>query len=85
MAGFWAAFLAAGSWGPPTSIQPGALLQWTNNLFFYGDLDNIAVQNPTLDRWFDVDAGFERDPGKVPASFQKRAFPFRIDGVRGPG
>jgi hypothetical protein len=26
--------------------------------------------------------GFERDPAKIPAPFQKRAFPFRIDGVR---
>ena len=34
------------------------------------------------DRWFNVDAGFERDPAKTPAAFQKRAFPFRIDGVR---
>ena len=40
--------------------------------------------NPTLERWFNVDAGFERDPAKVPANFQKRVFPFRIDGVRGP-
>jgi len=76
-----------GGWqlGATYEYQPGALLQWTNNLFFDGDLDNIAVKDPTLDRWFNVDAGFERDPGKVPASFQKRAFPFRIDGVRGPG
>ena len=40
--------------------------------------------DPTLDRWFNVDAGFERDPARVPANFQKRVFPFRIDGVRGP-
>ena len=38
-----------------------------------------------LDRWFNTDAGFERDPAKVPANFQKRTFPFRIDGVRAPG
>jgi hypothetical protein len=31
-----------------------------------------------------VDAGFERDPAKAAAAFQKRTFPFRIDGVRGP-
>jgi hypothetical protein len=69
--------------------QPGQLLQWSgnaigssNNIFFYGDLDDIAVDNPTLDRWFNIDAGFERDPNKVPANFQKRAFPFRVEGVR---
>jgi hypothetical protein len=63
--------------------QPGALLVFPN-VFFYGALDDIAVGDPTLDRWFNVDAGFEKDPAKVPANFQKRTFPFRIDGVRGP-
>ena len=64
--------------------QPGQLLEWPANVFFYGDLDDIALDNPTLDRWFNTDAGFEKDPAKVPADFQKRAFPFRIDGVRAP-
>jgi len=65
--------------------QPGALIgDWTN-LFFYGNLADIPVENPTLDRWFNVDAGFERDPAKTPAGFQKRKFPFRVDGVRGQG
>ena len=73
-----------GGWqsGWTFEYQPGALLEWTNNMFFYGDLDDIAVEDPTLDRWFNVDAGFERDPAKAPATYQKRAFPFRVDGVR---
>jgi hypothetical protein len=63
--------------------QPGALLgDWTN-LFFYGDLSDIAVDHPTLDRWFNTDAGFEKDPARTPANFQKRSFPFRVDDVRG--
>ncbi len=63
--------------------QPGALLDWGGqNIFFHGDLNDIDVDHPTRDRWFNVDAGFERDPAKIPAAFQKRAFPFRIDGVR---
>ena len=62
--------------------QPAQLLNW-NNLFFYGDLEDIQLDNPTLDRWFNTDAGFEKDPNKVPANFQKRSFPFRVDGVRG--
>ena len=62
--------------------QPGALLNW-GNLFFYGNLADIKVANPTLDHWFNVDAGFEKDPNKVPPNFQKRSFPFRVDGVRG--
>ena len=63
--------------------QPGALLAW-GNIFFYGDLDDIAIDNPTLERWFNTEAGFEKDPAKAPANFQKRQFPFRIEGVRGP-
>jgi hypothetical protein len=41
------------------------------------------LRNRIRDRWFNIDAGFERDPARIPAAFQKRAFPFRIDGVRG--
>jgi hypothetical protein len=69
-----------GTW----EFQPGALLDWGGqNIFFYGDLDDIALDDPTREEWFDIDAGFERDPARTPAAFQKRAFPFRIDGVRG--
>jgi hypothetical protein len=69
----------SGTW----EFQPGALLDWGGqNIFFYGDLDDIDVEDPTRDRWFNTDAGFEKDPAKTPAAFQKRAFPFRIDGVR---
>jgi hypothetical protein len=76
----------SGTW----EYQPGALLEWqapptangAANYFFYGDLEDIALDNPTRDRWINIDAGFERDPAKIPAAFQKRAFPFRVDGVR---
>jgi len=69
--------------GGTLEYQPGPLLTWGNQ-FFYGSYDDIASDDPTLDRWFNVDAGFERDPAKAPANFQKRVFPFRIEGVRGP-
>ncbi len=86
-------FLNQGGWGAAVAggwqvsgtweFQPGALLDWGGqNIFFYGNLDDIAVDNPTRERWFNTDAGFEKDPAKIPAAFQKRAFPFRIDGVR---
>ena len=79
--------------GGTFEYQPGALLNW-GNLFFTGDLDDIAKDNPeialrpdgTFDptkTWFNIDAGFERDTADQPAGFQKRAFPFRVDGVRG--
>jgi hypothetical protein len=83
--------------GGAAEYQPGALLQWNPNninIFFYGDLKDIAKNNPeialrpdgTFDptkTWFNIDAGFERDTADQPANFQKRAFPFRVDGVRG--
>ncbi|MEO7190290.1 MAG: carboxypeptidase-like regulatory domain-containing protein [Vicinamibacterales bacterium] len=72
--------------------QPGAALNW-GNVFFYGDFKNIAKKNPeialqadgVLDKtktWFNIDAGFEKDPTKTPAAFQKRTFPFRLSDVR---
>jgi len=69
----------SGTW----EYQPGALLDWGNqNIFFYGNLEDIPLDNPTREEWFNTDAGFERDPAKIPAAFQKRAFPFRVDSVR---
>jgi hypothetical protein len=69
----------SGTW----EYQPGPLLQWNTDLFFYGDLDDIKVDDPTNERWINVDAGFERNPARTPAAFQTRSFPFRVDGVRG--
>ena len=76
LAGNWQ---VSGTW----EYQPGALLDWgAQNIFFNGNIEDIAIDDPTRDSWFDVDAGFERDPARTPAAFQKRVFPFRIDGVR---
>jgi hypothetical protein len=79
--------------GGTVEYQPGALLNW-GNLFFNGNLKDIQKKNPeialrpdgTFDptkTWFNIDAGFERDTADQPAAFQKRTFPFRVDGVRG--
>jgi hypothetical protein len=73
--------------------QPGALLNW-GNLFFNGNLADIKKDKPeiallpdgTFDptkTWFNIDAGFVRATADQPAAFQKRVFPFRVDGVRG--
>lgn len=72
-----------GGWqtGHTFEWQPGPLLQF-GNVFFYGDIDQIALDDPTLDRWFNVDAGFERSATRVPADFQERLFPLRIDSLR---
>jgi hypothetical protein len=65
------------------------------NVFYYGDINNIKKDKPEIalhpdgsidgtKYWFNVD-GFERDAAKTPTTFQTRAFPFQIDGLRGPG
>jgi hypothetical protein len=97
----WMAQVARG-WmtGATYEYQPGALLTWNlnipgreNNLFYYGDLKDIAKKNPeialrpagTFDptkTWFNIE-GFERATANQPAAFQKRAFPFGVDGERG--
>jgi hypothetical protein len=78
-AAFASNWQVSGTW----EYQPGALLDWGGqNIFFTGELEDIALDDPTREEWFNTDAGFERDPARVPAAFQKRAFPFRIDGVR---
>jgi hypothetical protein len=93
--GIWSKILGGWQTGGTFEYQPGALLDW-NNLFFNGDYGSIARDKPeialqrdgTIDltkTWINIDAGFERDAARQPAQFQKRSFPFRIDGVRGAG
>ncbi len=60
--------------------QPGALLSF-GNLFYYGNLGDIANGPRTLDSWFNT-ANFERTSSKLPAAYQARVFPTYVDGVR---
>ena len=93
--GLWS--VLAGDWqtGGTFEYQPGSLINFNNNLFYYGNIDDIKKGKPeialnsdgTLDPtkyWFNVE-NFERDPTRTPTGFQTRAFPFQIDGLRGPG
>ncbi len=80
--GFWSKILGGWQTGQTFEWQPGPLLGF-GNVFFYGDVDQIALDDPTLNEWFDTDAGFERSATRVPAAFQERLFPLRVDGLRG--
>jgi hypothetical protein len=53
------------------------------NVIFTGTLDDIAMSSGdrTLDRWFNVDAGFNRVAAQQLAS-NVRTFPLRLDSVR---
>jgi hypothetical protein len=75
-------------------LQPGSLVMF-NNLFFYGDMSKIKKDKPEIalspdgkidptKYWFNIQ-GFETNAARTPTTFQTRAFPFYIDGLRGPG
>lgn len=91
--GVWSQIARGWTIGGTAEYQPGALLQW-GDLFFNGNLDDIKKDNPeialrpdgTFDEtktWFNTEAGFVKANGDQPANFQKRVFPFVVDGVRG--
>jgi hypothetical protein len=60
--------------------SPGPLLDF-GNLYYYGNLSDIASGSHTLDQWFNT-ANFERASAKLPAAYQARVFPTHVDGVR---
>ena len=64
------------------TFQSGEPLGFGNAIFF-GDLKDIPLPRSerTVDRWFNVDAGFERNPSKTLGS-NVRTFPLRFSGIR---
>jgi hypothetical protein len=56
------------------------------NIIFRGDLHQLVlpISERKPSRWFNIDAGFERDPAKQLAS-NLRAFPSRLTGLRAKG
>lgn len=65
--------------------QSGAPLGW-GNIIFQGDIHNINLSGDqrSVDKWFNVNAGFVRDSAQQLAS-NIRTFPLRLAGVRGDG
>jgi hypothetical protein len=65
------------------TYQSGAPLEWTNgNVTFNGSFEDIAVDNPTRDRWLNRDAGFNTNSAQVLERFV-RTYPRWISAVRG--
>jgi hypothetical protein len=64
------------------ALQSGSPLEF-GNIIFNGDFNAIKLSGSerTVDRWFNVDAGFERSSSKQLAS-NIRTFPLRLGGVR---
>ncbi len=65
--------------------QSGPMLEF-GNIFFYGDMKNLAlpVKQRTVERWFNTDAGFERNSARQP-SYNDRVLSTRFGSVRGDG
>ena len=60
--------------------QPGPLINFAN-LFYYGNIEDIRLDNPVPDQWFNT-ANFEKSTARDPGTYHRRVFPTRIDGVR---
>jgi hypothetical protein len=67
------------------TLQSGAPLGF-GNVFFYGNLNDIRLPSDqrSVNRWFNTDAGFERDNQKQPGS-NLRTLSSRFGGVRADG
>jgi hypothetical protein len=67
------------------TAQSGAALGFSNAIFV-GDLKNIPLPKDqrTVDRWFNTDAGFEKNSARQLAS-NIRTFPSRFSGIRADG
>jgi hypothetical protein len=61
--------------GPPLNF---------GNVIFTGNLDDIAVDEPTDTKWFNPDAGFNRNSAQQ-LDFNVRTFPLRIGEARADG
>ena len=44
--------------------------------------DNLSIGHPTVDKWFNTDAGFVRDSSQAPSGSHKRTFPLRFNELR---
>jgi hypothetical protein len=76
----------AGGWqlNGAVQYQSGAPLGF-GNAIFNGDLNNVLLPRGqrSVDQWFNVNAGFERNNALQLANNLRR-FPFRFNGIRGP-
>jgi hypothetical protein len=79
--------MVAGGWqlNGMVTHQSGAPLAF-GNIIFQGDIHNINLPGDqrSVDKWFNVDAGFNKNSSQQLAS-NIRAFPLRLAGVRGDG
>jgi hypothetical protein len=77
LGGWSAQGIFQGQSGPPIGF---------GNILFYGNIKDIVLPRSerTVERWFNTDAGFEKDNRKALAS-NIRTFPLRFSGLRADG
>jgi hypothetical protein len=77
-----------GGWqiGSVVVRQSGAPLSF-GNAIFNGDLHDVVLPKDqrSVDRWFNTEAGFNRNSQQQLTSYQLRTFPLRFSGIRGDG
>ena len=78
-------FLGGWQIGAIVALQSGGPMGF-GNAIFNGDIKNIPLSGDQrdVDRWFNVDAGFNRNANQQLAS-NYRQFPLRFNGIRSPG
>jgi hypothetical protein len=65
------------------TYQSGAPIDFSNNnIAFNGNFSDIALSNPTRERWINTDAGFQRQASQI-LEQNVRTFPRWISSVRG--
>jgi len=79
--------LVAGGWSVQAiyQAQSGPPIGF-GNILFYGTIDQIVLPRVQrrVERWFNTEAGFERDPRKQ-LGWNIRRFPLRLTGLRADG
>ncbi|HWQ54374.1 MAG TPA: carboxypeptidase-like regulatory domain-containing protein [Bryobacteraceae bacterium] len=76
------AFIGGWQLGSVWTVTSGGMPEFGNVLFFGGNQGISAEGQRTIERWFNVDAGFERSSAKQLAS-NLRTFPLRFSSLRG--
>ena len=82
----WGRTHPAGGWQIKSvwQLQSGFPQNFGGDLFTTSGFssDALDISNPTVEKWFNVDAGFVRDPSQAPEGTHRRTFPFRFSNLR---
>jgi hypothetical protein len=51
-------------------------------VIFNGSVDDLALDDPSVAKWFNTDAGFNRVAAQQPSTYDVRTFPLRVTELR---